>query len=219
MNRSASVTPSSDDKTNSARQRLLQGIERILIKEGSDALSVRKVAAVSGCNVALVSYYFGNLQGLLRDITDLNLNSMVLERRKLLQAVSRTGPVKRRLRQLLEAYLRPMWVNSVACGLQSAAIVTEESMSVAEPKLRSFWVDVINASVEETCVVAAPLLPHLNHHALLVRLRLLLGATRAAQPRPFLVGLFDVHDLSAPQPTPDTLDHMMRFAEGAMLAR
>jgi AcrR family transcriptional regulator len=191
----------------------------VLIEEGSDELSVRRVAAVSGCNVALVSYYFGNLQGLLRAITELNLNHMVLARRKLLQAVSRGGSAKLRLRQLLEAYLRPMWISSVACGLPSAAIVMEESMSVAEPELRNFLVDVINASVEETCAVAAPLLPHLDHHALLVRLRLLLGATRAAQPRPFLVGLFDVQDLSEPQPTPDTLDQMMRFAEGAMLAR
>ena len=218
MNRPALITPSNDDKTDGARQRLLQAIERVLIEEGSDALSVRRVAAVSGCNVALVAYYFGNLPGLLRAITELNLHHMVLERRRLLQTVARSGPVKPRLRQLLEAYLRPMWVNSVACGLQSAAVVMEESMSVADPQLRNCWVDVINASVEETCVVAAPLLPHLSHHALLVRLRLLLGATRAAQPRPYLVGLFDVHDLSEPQPTPDTLDHMMRFAAGAMLA-
>ncbi len=50
------------------RSRLLEAATELFAKQGYDATSTREIAAIAGCNISLISHYFGGKQGLLREI-------------------------------------------------------------------------------------------------------------------------------------------------------
>ncbi len=202
-----------------ARARLLCATERLLVRSGARSLSLRMIAAESGANSALIAYYFGNIEGLLREIAHRNLDVMIAERTQLVAAA---GKMKRRdaqVMQLLDAYLRPMWQAGVFSGEARAALVIEEIQTCAGSELHAEIVARVNDSVAE---VADPLLTHLpklDHARLMLRLRLLCGAAMFATGRAHMYGMFDLTERLPQGQAPEVVfDEMMRFARGAMEA-
>jgi len=52
----------------SSRERLLSGAAKLFANKGFDRVSVREIAKESGCNICLVSYYFGGKEKLYQSI-------------------------------------------------------------------------------------------------------------------------------------------------------
>jgi AcrR family transcriptional regulator len=50
------------------RERLLQAASLLFSEQGYAATGTRAIAARAGCNVALISHYFGSKEGLLREV-------------------------------------------------------------------------------------------------------------------------------------------------------
>jgi AcrR family transcriptional regulator len=50
--------------TSSTRDRILEVAERLFAERGFDAVGIREITALAGCNVSAVNYYFGNKKGL-----------------------------------------------------------------------------------------------------------------------------------------------------------
>ena len=64
--------PSSDPRTGMSAPALniLQAAQRVLVEKGFSGLTLRAIAAESGENSAMVQYYFGNKEGLVKAMID-----------------------------------------------------------------------------------------------------------------------------------------------------
>ncbi|MDX9873714.1 MAG: helix-turn-helix domain-containing protein [Spongiibacteraceae bacterium] len=209
----ASSTSSHSEQEATSRQRLLVATERLLLNEGAHSLSLRRIAAEAKLNTALVSYYFGNLEGLLREISALNLGAMVETRRQWLARAAAEADPEQRLTLVLEAYALPLWQTTTLCALPSASVIVEELLGWAGSELRAEMISTINASVEETVKAMRPLVPHLSDVTLIQRLRMLAGAVVFARPRAYAEALFAIR--GAGRET--TLDEILQLMRGALL--
>lgn len=64
MNDSAvSIQPCADTRT-----RLLESATELFAKEGYDGTGTREIATRAGCNISMISHYFGGKEGLMKEI-------------------------------------------------------------------------------------------------------------------------------------------------------
>jgi AcrR family transcriptional regulator len=199
-------------------QRLLAAAERIALREGAALISLRRIAAQSGLNSALVSYYFGGLDGLLDQLAGENLQRIDEARASQLAAVDPAASPAERLRQLVAAYMDPLWLTPAKHNPQPARAVVREVLAVLKPEARERRVSHINQSIGRIAAQVAPLLPRLGADAVVIRLRLLAGAAELMQPRVDLLGLFPTQKRRDEQSLDELRAQMMSFSIGALLA-
>jgi len=199
--------------------RLLAAAEKLIVRSGAADLRVRSIAEEAGANVALVSYYFGGIQGLLAELLALNAARIHASRAALLeQAVQMADPAAR-LDALIHAYVDPIWLVQANWNAAPARTVVRECLNVMEEApLRLRTVAEINASVEAVAIHLLPLLPHLSHADLVTRLRLLSGATEMIAPRLDMLGLFPIEGAMSRGRQTYLASSLFRFAKGALLA-
>ncbi|MDO1528703.1 TetR/AcrR family transcriptional regulator [Fulvimonas sp. R45] len=73
------------------RSRLLHAAEQLFIEGGHDALSLRRVTARAGANLAAVNYHFGGKEAMLHELLELRLGPLNAERLRLLDACEAGG--------------------------------------------------------------------------------------------------------------------------------
>jgi AcrR family transcriptional regulator len=186
--------------------RLLAAAEFIVLESGAHAVSIRGIAARSGLNSALVSYHFDGMEGLLRRLLELNVDALT--------ARARTQSLRtRRLRELVTAYLDPLW-RTTACWHGSAARdIVRSVMPILPASALQTAVARINTSVADSAAAIAPLLPELSAAQLLARLRLVAGSADMMRPRLDDMGLY---------PLPGSVeleDELITLAVGALKAK
>jgi AcrR family transcriptional regulator len=199
-----------------AAKRLLQAAETVLIRHGGGAISVRALTSEAKCNVSLVSYHFGGLNGLLEQVAEDNLLPMLELREDLLRQAARAVDPQERLHTGIEAHARPMWLPSSHAGLPTAGALMSVLMPLLSGPTQQQITGRVQVTVDASCAVLLPLLPQLDKPTLLMRLRLLLGAVHYLQPGHWSAGMFTPG--ASPVPADDTLDHLLRFAAGALHA-
>lgn len=74
-----------------ARFRLLRAAEALYVEHGYEAMSLRMIAGLAQANPALVSYYFGSKEALMRELMTSCLNRLNQERLHLLAACEQHG--------------------------------------------------------------------------------------------------------------------------------
>lgn len=166
--------------TDDTRTALLRAAERIIIVDGLNALSSRRIGTVSGQNSTLITYHFGGIDGLLVELCRLNLGPMIEEWR-MLDAPLPEGDLA--LDHLLIYWLRPLWRSAALTPDERALVVLDEIAShasddVREPVLKN--IVTINDKVLDIC---ARLLPHLTRSTLRMRIRLIGAMTMGNAPR------------------------------------
>ncbi|MBO9602747.1 MAG: TetR family transcriptional regulator [Novosphingobium sp.] len=166
--------------TDDTRTALLRAAEQIIIVEGLNALSSRRIGAVSGQNSTLITYHFGGVDGLLAELCRLNQGPM-LEEWRMLDSPLPEGDLA--LDHLLIFWLRPLWRSAALTPDERALVVLDEIAShasdeVREPLLKN--IVIINDKVLEIC---ASLLPHLKRSTLRMRIRLIGAMTMGNAPR------------------------------------
>jgi AcrR family transcriptional regulator len=174
----------------STADRLLAAAEQIVLQEGSHAVSIRRIAAVSGLNSALVSYHFGGLSALLGQLLERTVNAICDVRAAMQAEALREPDAALRLRALVIAYLDPLWRTTALWHPESARTVARELMLMLDKPLLKAAVERINLSLEASVDQMADLLPHLDHDALLMRLRLLAGTADMMRLRVDEMGLY-----------------------------
>ncbi len=87
------------------RDRLLEVATRMFARRGFGATSIRDIADEAGCNLALISHYFGGKEGLLRETIRAGMRDAGGE---LARVASAPGPAdpRARLRDAIDALLR-----------------------------------------------------------------------------------------------------------------
>jgi AcrR family transcriptional regulator len=113
------------------KERILNAAERLFSQRGIDGVSVRDIAAAAGVQLALISYYFGNKQGLYRAVFRRRIDPISAERlSRLGEILSRRRP-QPTIEEVLDALARP-WVElrEKRGGLHYTRLIARE---VADP--------------------------------------------------------------------------------------
>lgn len=113
----------------SSRTRLLAAAERLIIDEGLKALTIRRVAAATGLNSALITYYFGGMEGLLRELGRVNLEPLLAQ-------WSKSPDAGGGLDGVLRGYFAPMWAPAHFCTDERAIVLLDEIVAHGEPGIR-----------------------------------------------------------------------------------
>jgi AcrR family transcriptional regulator len=212
--RSAARTVDIDDL--GTADRLLAATERLVLATGASTLRVRAIGLEAGVNPALVSYHFGGIQGLLLRLLERNVDAIAEMRQTLLgQAVQVQDKVPR-LTSLVVAYVDPIWLAPACWNMAPARAVVRELLPAVEPADRLRVVAGINRSVAEVAKLIQPLVPQLAFDELLMRLRLLSGATEMLQPRLDALGLYPLEGTLTRDRQRRLADMLHRFALGAL---
>ena len=207
------------DASGATSERLLAAAETLILRVGSAGLRVRNIAKQADANVALVSYHFGGVQGLLAELLSVNAARIHASRSAMLDRARQVEKRKDRLDSLISAYVDPIWLVQARWTAAPARMVVRECLNAMEQSaLRARTVAQINASVEAVAIHLLPLLPHLSHGELVTRLRLLSGATEMLQPRLDRLGVFPDEGVMSRTRQSLLSDSLLRFARGALQA-
>lgn len=125
------MTPLRTRNSERTKERILNAAERLFSERGIDGVSVREIAAAAGVQLALISYYFGNKQGLYRAVFRRRIDLISAERlTRLRQILGRKRP-QPSIEEVLDALARP-WVEmrEKRSGLQYTRLIARE---VADP--------------------------------------------------------------------------------------
>jgi AcrR family transcriptional regulator len=206
------------DTCRETSERLLAAAEMLILRGGAAGLRVRSIAEEADANAALVSYYFGGIQGLLAELLSINAARIHASRNELLEQAVHLRTPAARLDALIHAYVDPIWLVHANWNAAPARTVVRECLNVMEARLRTRTVAAINASVEAVAVQLLPLLPNLTHTDLVTRLRLLSGATEMLQPRLDTLGLFPDEGAISQGRQKYLETALLNFARGALRA-
>ena len=202
----------------SPSERLLSATEKLVLQEGAARLSTRLIGTEAGMNSALISYHFSGLPDLLETLLRSNVEIIHEARLELLHEAEKSKTSAERLDALITAYVDPIWLSPAKWNPAPARAVVRELLPAVDATARSKVVARINESVGLIATPLASLIPKLSPAELLMRLRLLSGATEMLQPRLDDLGLYPIgKDLSKAHKQRLRAE-MLRFAKGALLA-
>lgn len=147
-----------------------------MLTQGVHALTVRQVGAVSRLNSTLVTYHFGTITGLLRELAHCNMRPMIKHWQAL--PTSCAG-----IRPILTCWLDPLMYPAAFNPDGRALIVLDEIAAHGSDELSE---EVLAAMIRISGSVKGaltPLLPHLDDATLQARLRFIAGAALGPPPR------------------------------------
>ncbi len=87
------------------KDRLLDAAERLFVRHGIRATSLRSITGEAGANLAAVNYHFGSKEGLIRAVLDRRLEPLNARRLELLDALEARGDAS--VEEILDALVRP----------------------------------------------------------------------------------------------------------------
>lgn len=169
------------DGADSTRGRLLAAAEKILVEQGVNALSVRRVGDAAGLNPTLVTYHFKGILNLLDELATLNLQPMLAD-----WAVIQPGAASD-ARTVLNQWLQPMLRPSAFTPGGRALSVLDEVAAHGESALRDRVIGVMGDFSLRLRQTLAPFLPHLSDGELRARVRFISGSALGPPPRSYTV--------------------------------
>lgn len=96
-------------KSERTRERILRAAERLFAEHGYDGVSVRDIGAAAKVQIALISYYFKNKEGLYRAVFQRRIEPVSAQRRAALQQLLARKKPPPTIADVLDALARP-WV-------------------------------------------------------------------------------------------------------------
>lgn len=160
-------------------ERLLASTERLVVREGVHALSVRRIAAGAGVNSALVRYHFGGTHGLLRELALRNGARIADARRALLDAAGEAADFD----ALVDALVLPLFVGAAMDPRVRAIVVLDEMFSRAEPALQDEIWALFADGVARVTAGLADCMPVADRTELAWRIRFVTAAALDIPPR------------------------------------
>lgn len=170
------------DMATDTRSALLAAAEMILVEQGVNALSVRKVGSAAGINPTLVTYHFKSILMLLDELCSLNLDPMISD----WQVIGSDSPEGQALDLdgVLAAWLGPLLRPAAFTQGGRALAVLDEISAHSELALRSKVLAAMNAFGARLYAAVAPLVPDLSEPEIRARLRFISGSALGPPPHP-----------------------------------
>ncbi|MXO64706.1 TetR/AcrR family transcriptional regulator [Altericroceibacterium endophyticum] len=163
-----------------SRQKLLEAAENLLIDRGVNSLTVRRIGERAELNAALITYHFGGIAELLRELSELNTAPMRHAWAKLAEPLPGDD---RDLEILLRRWLDPLTYPAAFTQDGLALSVIDEIASHGAQEIRQELNDEMRSVAQRVAAAAAPLLPKLETRELMLRLRFIAGAALGPPPR------------------------------------
>ncbi|WP_433281506.1 TetR family transcriptional regulator [Pseudonocardia xinjiangensis] len=154
---------------------LLDAAERVLLAEGLPGLSVRRVTAEAGVNVAAVNYVFGGKDALLRALLRRLLRPVTEERISRIDTLVAAGHPT--VAELVEAFVEPLMTLHQRLGSQFGELLVR--LPQDEDQLRTSGGSALEPGIERMLDALAPVLPDLPRDILRLRLGMLIGTVIA----------------------------------------
>lgn len=162
----------------STPDRLLAGAERVVVREGVPALTVRRIADEAGVNSALVRYHFGDIDGLLAELALRNAARLADARASLLATL---GPSD--FNGAVEALIVPLWARAAMNPQYRAIVVLDEVFARSGQDLNAQIWSVFADGVARVQAAFEACLPRVDPHMLAWRIRFVTAAALDIPPR------------------------------------
>lgn len=166
-----------ESKGEETRQILLEAAEKILFDEGIQALTVRRIGAVSGLAPTLVTYHFGTINGLLSEVCRHNLEPILAAWTPLDEGGFDD------LRDLLKAWLAPLLLPSAFVTGGRALVMLDEIAAHGDVEFRDLLLAPMLEISGKVQAAIRPFVPHLDARSLRARVRFISAATLGPPPR------------------------------------
>jgi AcrR family transcriptional regulator len=202
--------------------RIIDAAQRLFIRDGTEATSLRAVTREAGVNVAAIHYYFGSRDELLRAVLDRIIKPLNARRLALLkQALDAHHARPLAVEEILRAFLLPdlELIEALRDGGIEIAHFAARSYATPSPPLKQLIEEQFNEASTRFMAELARALPAVDREELAFRFRCIIGVIvrllGAATPRGVNGGLdtsetlptlerlvaFIAPGLSAPSPT------------------
>lgn len=164
-----------------SRQRILAACERVIATDGFAAVTSRRLSREAQTNLAMISYNFGGIAGLLQQVAEDNLELTATH--ALDDMRQQGGSARERLRGITEAIIRSLWTPAIHSGTGRSSAVVEEIYAQAPEQIREVLGERIRTLFLKLVELYEPLLPHLTRDELLLRVTCIGGAIRSLSER------------------------------------
>lgn len=191
--------------------RLLSGAERLVVREGVRALTVRRIAAEAGVNSALVRYHFGDTDGLLAELALRNAAQLADARTRLLAALAPAD-----FAGAVDALVVPLWAKAAMNPQYRAIVVLDEVFLRSGKDLNARIWAVFAEGVARVQAAFEVCLPHIEPQALAWRIRFVTAAALDVPPRGTSDGRSGAHAAYGDDSDVQRLVHFRRFATDAL---
>ncbi|HWJ68879.1 MAG TPA: TetR family transcriptional regulator [Sphingobium sp.] len=163
------------------RDRLLHAAEILVVRDGMVTLSVRRIAAEADVNSALIRYYFGDTDGLLRELAHRNAVLIGTARTRLLDELDKQPAPD--LAASIDALVLPLWAPAAMSNRHRAIIVLDEIFARADASLhKAIWAEFAQG-VQRVTQALAQALQTSDMTALAWRIRFVTAAALDIPPR------------------------------------
>ena len=146
------------------------------------AITARSLTRRAEVNLATVSYYFGGIEDLLIHVFNENFDKFSQCTASMLENVAATG-TPGRIEEIVDALVRSLWQAPVHISHGRGSQIIDEIFGYFSEGARQTAVSRLETSLDTLVALLLPLLPHLDHDALLLRLTCIGGAVRSMVPR------------------------------------
>lgn len=150
--------PTDTARDKDTKTAILDAAERLFARHGVQGVSVRKVLAEAGANVALAHYYFGDRDGLIREVLRRRVEPVNQERLLLLDQVeAAAGPEGPPLDSVLRAFFGPI-VGLLDEHPDFARLIGQLHVA-ADPKMKQFFLTLFAEVIRRFAETARRALP------------------------------------------------------------
>jgi AcrR family transcriptional regulator len=191
------------DDASDTKTRLLRMAERLFAEQGFDGVSLRKLTAAAGVNLAAVNYHFGSKEGLLTAIFESRCRPMNDERLRLLEACTEKGGKTPVLEQIVAAFIAPALASTSSLAGGATFTRLRAMLAVEHNELaRTLIAKYFDTTSTRFVTALARALPELSHAEVYWRFHFLLGALYYTMINPNRIdhlsnGLCDAGDVDA----------------------
>jgi len=170
------------EREGGSRERLIEAATELFVKKGFRGVSIREVAEQASTNSALIAYYFGDKEGLFKEVFKNVAAPLNAARMMNFEVLEQAGNIT--VESLVEAWVTPMF-EGASLNRESPVATLSLSLNAEQGKLVEDLIveiyDEVNTrflDLLETC------LPKVSRATLVWRLYFLVGAVlTATRPR------------------------------------
>ncbi|MFM6829364.1 MAG: TetR/AcrR family transcriptional regulator [Novosphingobium sp.] len=191
--------------------RLLAGAERLVVREGVRALTVRRIAEEAGVNSALVRYHFGDTDGLLGELALRNAARLADARVELLKVM-----IQGVFADAVDALIVPLWARAAMNPRYRAIVVLDEVFSRSGKDLNTRIWAVFADGVARVQSALEACLPGVDPQALAWRIRFVTAAALDIPPRGLPDGRDGARSFYGADSDEERLAQFRRFALDAL---
>jgi len=174
MARAVKTFVETDSNKVDSRTRLVEAAAELFIQKGFRNVSIREIADAAGTNSALISYYFGDKEGLFRQIYKETVEPFNTARMINFDLIEQAGVVT--VESVVEAWVAPMF-QGTSLAKQSPVATLSLSLDAEYSKLtEQLVVEVFDEVNERFLSLLERCLPGISRSTLVWRLWFLIGA-------------------------------------------